>query len=424
MSSGAGEDYYKARGVRSVRAIAGSQAVGALRHRHFRLYWVSGMGLSAAMGMQFLILGWLALELTDSPAQLGVVIALYGVPNLVMLAFGGIFADRIDRRWLLFLSRVIVMALIIVIGTLTLLQLVSIWHAYAISFILGTIQGLSLPAQMAIVPDMVDDEYILSATSLNMAVFNGGRVLGPAVAGVIIEYAGIGQALYLNAACYAISGLFLLLMTGLRSRVESANANIIEDLAEGVRYVASTPIAFVLVGLGFAFGFFGSSYIQVLPAFGRETLNMNADGAGFLLTVAGVGSLVGNLFLAALGNPQYKNWLLLGMIVLFGVTLFAFAVSPIYVVSLALLFFTGVGFTGFFSMGTTVLQLTTPSQLRGRMMSLWLIGAAMHYVGALPLGAVGEHWGWPMSLGGAALIMLAFVLWLGILRPTLRELRV
>ena len=424
MSSGAGEDSSKERRGRSVRAIVGSQAVGALRHRNFRLYWVSGMGLSAAMGMQFLILGWLALELTDSPAQLGVVIALYGVPNLVILAFGGIFADRIDRRWLLFLSRVIVMALIIVIGTLTLLQLVSIWHAYAISFILGTIQGLSLPAQMAIVPDMVDDEYILSATSLNMAVFNGGRVLGPAVAGVIIEYAGIGQALYLNAACYAISGLFLLLMTGLRSRVESANANIIEDLAEGVRYVASTPIAFVLVGLGFAFGFFGSSYIQVLPAFGRETLNMNADGAGFLLTVAGVGSLVGNLFLAALGNPKYKNWLLLGMIVLFGVTLFAFAVSPIYVVSLALLFFTGVGFTGFFSMGTTVLQLTTPSQLRGRMMSLWLIGAAMHYVGALPLGAVGEHWGWPMSLGGAALIMLAFVLWLGILRPTLRELRV
>ncbi len=114
------------------------------------------MGLSAAMGMQFLILGWLALELTDSPAQLGVVISLYGVPNLLMLAFGGIFADRIDRRWLLFFSRTIVMALIILAGTLTLLQLISIWHTYAISFILGTIQGLSLPAQMAIVPDMVD----------------------------------------------------------------------------------------------------------------------------------------------------------------------------------------------------------------------------------------------------------------------------
>ena len=176
------------RSVRSVGAIAGSQAVGALRHRYFRLYWVSGMGLSAAMGMQFLILRWLALELTDSAAQLGVVIALYGVPNLALLAFGGIFADRFDWRW------------------------------------------------------------------------------------------------------------------------------------------------------------------------------------------------------------------------------------P--------LFFTGVGFTGFFSMGTTVLQLTTPGQLRGRMMSLWLIGAAMHYIGALPLGAVGEYWGWPVSLGGAALVMVAFVLWLGVLRPTLRGLRV
>ena len=382
------------------------------------------MGLSAAMGMQFLILGWLALELTDSAAQLGVVIALYGFPNLVMLAFGGIFADWFDRRWLLFVSRAVVMALIILIGTLTVLQLVSIWHAYAISFILGAIQGLSLPAQMAIVPDMVDDEDILSATSLNLAVFNGGRVLGPAVAGVIIEYAGIGQALYLNAFLYAISGLFLLLMTGLRSRVESSGTNIVGDVAAGVRYVASTPVAFVLVGLGFAFGFFGSSYIQVLPAFGKEVFSLSADGVGLLLTVAGVGSLVGNLFLAMLGNPQYKNWLLLGMIVLFGVTLFFFAVSPAYMVSLVLLFLTGVGFTGFFSLGTTVLQLTTPDHLRGRMMSLWLIGAAMHYVGALPLGAVGEYWGWPVSLGGSALIMMAFVLWLGLLRPTLRELRV
>ena len=186
----------------------------------------------------------------------------------------------------------------------------------------------------------------------------------------------------------------------------------------------ATPIALTMVGLSFAFGFFGAAYVQVLPAFGREVLNLNADGAGFLLTVAGVGSLTGNVFLASLGNTRHKNWLLLGMIILFGVMLFLFALTPIYLVSLVLLFFTGVGFTGFISMGTTVLQLSTPPELRGRMMSLWLVGAAVHYIGALPLGAVGEHWGWPISLGGGALIMLSFVLWLGILRPTLRQLRV
>ena len=199
---------------------------------------------------------------------------------------------------------------------------------------------------------------------------------------------------------------------------------MLRDFGEGIRFVAATPIALTMVGLSFAFGFFGAAYVQVLPAFGREVLNLNADGAGFLLTVAGVGSLTGNVFLASLGNTRHKNWLLLGMIILFGVMLFLFALTPIYLVSLVLLFFTGVGFTGFISMGTTVLQLSTPPELRGRMMSLWLVGAAVHYIGALPLGAVGEHWGWPISLGGGALIMLAFVLWLGILRPTLRQLRV
>ena len=382
------------------------------------------MGQAAALGMQFLTLGWLVLELTDSSAQLGLVIALYGVPNLVMLAFGGIFADRIDQRRLLFYSRILVMALILVAATLTVLELISIWHIYAISFILGTIQGLNMPAQMAIVPDLVDEKDILNATSLNMAVFNTGRIMAPSLAGVIIQHIGIGQALYLNAVFYAISCLFLVMITGLKSRSQSSEANMLRDFGEGVRFVAATPIALTLVGLSFAFGFFGAAYVQVLPAFGREVLNLNADGAGFLLTVAGVGSLTGNVFLASLGNTRHKNWLLMGMIILFGVTLFLFALTPIYLVSLVLLFFTGVGFTGFISMGTTVLQLSTPPELRGRMMSLWLVGAAVHYIGALPLGAVGEHWGWPISLGGGALIMLAFVLWLGILRPTLRQLRV
>ena len=316
------------------------------------------------------------------------------------------------------------MTLIIAAATLTVLQLISIWHIYGISFILGTIQGLNMPAQMAIIPDLVDEEDILNATSLNMAVFNTGRIIAPALAGLIIEYVGMGQALFVNAVCYAISCLFLLFMTGVESRNQTTRTNMLQDFSEGVRFVAATPIAITMVGLSFAFGFFGAAYLQVLPAFGREALNLNADGAGFLLTVVGIGSLVGNVFLASLGNVRRKNWMLLGMIVLFGISLFLFANSPIYIVSLVLLFFTGVGFTGFISVGTTILQLSTPAELRGRMMSLWLVGAAMHYIGALPLGAVGEYWGWPVSLGGGALVMLAFVLWLGILRPTIRKLDV
>ena len=374
--------------------------------------------------MQFLILGWLTLELTDSAAQLGVVIALYGVPNLAMLTVGGIFADRVDRRWLLFVSRLLVMVLIVIAAILTALNLISMWHIYGIALVLGTIQGLNMPAQMAIVPDLVEGEDILNATSLNMAVFNTGRIMAPSLAGLIIEYAGMGYALYLNAACYAVSCVFLVMLRDLGPGRQAEHSNVMRDLGEGIRFAANSPIAFTLVGLSFAFGFFGASYIQVLPAFGRDVLNMNADGAGFLLTVAGIGSLVGSLVIASMGDARRKNLLLLAMIFTFGTTLLLFAVSPIYLVSLALLFLTGVGFTGFISVGTTILQITTPPDLRGRMMSFWLNGAAMHYIGALPLGYVGENLGWTVSLGGGALAMMAVVLWLGIIRPPLRRLNV
>ncbi|MCE2457118.1 MAG: MFS transporter [Dehalococcoidia bacterium] len=400
------------------------QAFSALRHRNFRLYWLSGIGQSAALGMQFLILGWLALELTDSAAQLGIVIAIYGVPNLAMLTVGGIFADRVDRRWLLFVSRILVMALILLVATLAALQLITIWHIYGIALVLGTVQGLNMPAQMAIVPDLVDGEDILNATSLNMAVFNTGRIMAPALAGLIIEYAGMGYALFLNAACYGVSCVFLVMLRDLGSSRQAGSTNVMRDLGDGIRFAANSPIAFTMIGLSFVFGFFGASYVQVLPAFGREVLNMNADGAGFLLTVTGVGSLVGNLVIASFGDFRGKNMLLLGMIFTFGITLLLFALTPIYLVSLALLFLTGVGFTGFISVGTTILQITTPPQLRGRMMSFWLNGAAMHYIGALPLGYVGENLGWSISLSGGALAMMGVVLWLGVIRSPLRRLKV
>ena len=408
----------------SSRSTSRIQVFSALRHRNYRLYWFSGIGQSAALGMQFLILGWLALDLTDSASQLGIVIALYGVPNLAMLTVGGIFADRVDRRWLLFGSRMLVAGLILLAATLTALQLISIWHIYGIALVLGTIQGLNMPAQMAIVPDLVDGEDILNATSLNMAVFNTGRIMAPSLAGLIIEYAGMGYALYLNAACYVVSCIFLVMMRNLGTRGRSGRSNVMRDLGEGIRFAANSPIAFTMVGLSFVFGFFGAAYVQVLPAFGREVLDMNADGAGFLLTVAGVGSLVGSLVIASIGDFRRKNLLLLGMIFTFGITLLLFAVSPIYIISLALLFLTGVGFTGFISVGTTILQITTPPELRGRMMSFWLNGAAMHYIGALPLGYVGENVGWAISLGGGAIAMMAVVLWLGVIRPPLRRLNV
>ncbi len=183
-------------------------------------------------------------------------------------------------------------------------------------------------------------------------------------------------------------------------------------------------IVYTIIGMGFSFGFFGASYIQVLPAFGKEVLRLNAGGAGVMMSVTGIGSLVGSLTLASLGNVSYKNFLLLGMIILFGVSLFIFAWSPWYIVSLGILFFVGMGFTGFISMATTILQLSTPPELRGRVMSFMLISAALHFIGALPQGVVADYYSFQIAIAGGALLMLSIVMWLGVSRSTVRRLRI
>ena len=142
-----------------------------------------------------------------------------------------------------------------------------------------------------------------------------------------------------------------------------------------------------------------------------------------LISASGLGSLAGNMWLVSLRDTRRKGVILIGAIVLFGCMLFLFSLSPIYILSFILLFIAGIGFMSFIAMGTTILQLSTPAEMRGRMMSQWLIGAATQYIGAFPISLVADYYGWQVAMGGSALIMLAVVFWLGIYRPTFRELR-
>ncbi len=400
------------------------QSLSALRNRNFRLYWLAGFGQAMALGMQFLIIGWLVLQLTGSASQLGLVIFLYGIPNLLLLTFGGIFADRLDRRKMLIYSQFVVTVLVLGMALLTMAQLISIWHIYAVAVVLGVIQGINMPSRLAIIPDLVGQEDILNATSLNMAVFNTGRIIGPSIAGGIIDYVGLGHALLINSFLYGFGVVFLILMSGVVSRSAPRSENIFMGMWQGFKYSAATPVAFTLVGLSFAFGFFGGAYIQVLPAFAKEVLRVNASGAGSLISASGLGSLVGNMWLVSLRDTRRKGVILIGAIILFGCMLFLFSLSPIYILSFILLFIGGIGFMSFIAIGTTILQLTTPAEMRGRMMSQWLIGAATQYIGAFPISLVADYYGWQIAMGGSALIMLAVVCWLGIYRPTFRELRI
>ena len=229
--------------------------------------------------------------ITDSATQLGGVIFLYGVPNLAFVLFGGIFADRVDRLKLLIVTQTAVSLIIFVLATLTIGGLVAIWHLYVTMLLLGTLQAINMPSRMAIVSDLVQRDDLMNAVALNTAVMNSGRILGPALAGGLIEFFGIGPALYFNAACYLAGTVSLLLVRHVSPPVLAQPTTIIRDLLEGLRYYWKTPVVFTVITLGFAMGFFGMPYVQLLPAFAKEVLGQGAGGAGLLITGAGVGSL-------------------------------------------------------------------------------------------------------------------------------------
>jgi predicted MFS family arabinose efflux permease len=400
------------------------QTFRALRNRNFRWFWFNTSGSGMAQGMQFLILGWLILELTDSPAKLGVVLFLYGLPNLSLFMFGGIFADRIDRRTVLIATQSIVTVVVFSLATLTTLELVEDWHVYATGFILGTLQALNMPARLAIVADLVDRSDMMNAVSLNSSMMFTGRIIGPAAAGFIIEWIDIGPALYLNAAGYLLATACVLSIRGVPKRPVVKRSSVAGDLAAGIVHVWSSPVVFTIIGIGFAFGFFGMPITQVMPAFAKEILDAGAAEAGLLMTAAAVGSLAGTLTLATLGNFRYKNWLLLGMLLVFGVSLLALSWSLWYRVSLAIMLFVGLGSTGFISMGTAVLQLSVPNDLQGRIMSLWYVSAGLMFIGSLPSAVVADLFDWRIAIAGGAIVFMVVALLMGVARPTLRNLRI
>ena len=394
----------------------------ALRYSNFRWFWLNGATQAMGQGMQFLTIGILVLDSTDSSYQLGLVIFAYGVPNLAFSLVGGIIADRTDRLRLLVSTRVVESGLILALAILKLSGVMELWHVFAVSALLGTVQAINGPTRMALVADLVDRKDLMNAVALHTMVNQSGQIIGPALAGGVIEIAGVGNALVGNAAMYLFGIAFLVLIKGLVAMPEAPKKAVIRELREGLQCVRSTPVLYTVIGLALAFTFFGMSYRQVLPAFTKEVLDVGAGGTGLLWLGAGLGSLLGSFLLASLGDFKRKSWLLLASLLLLCVFLIAFAWSPWYWISWILFFFVGTMSTGlFWPLANTLVQLNVPSELRGRVLSILQIAPAIHFLSALPLAVAGGLVSWSIAVTGAALMVLLVTLLLGIWRPTLRR---
>jgi MFS family permease len=398
-------------------AVGGlKRGFAALGVRNYRLYWSGQVVSLIGTWMQQVSLPWLVLALGGSPIQLGFVAVLQFGPAMVLAPFGGVLADRIDKRHAMMATQVAAAAQAFILFLLTATGVVEIWMVMAMALWLGLVNALDMPIRQAMAPDLVPRHILANAIALNSMAFNAARVVGPAVAGVIIaavaaatgsNTAGVAINLAINTLTYSAVLVSLARMDPTRiRRIERPERHppVLHSLREGVSYAVRTPLVLwclVLLGGIAAFGF---NFQILLPLFAREVLSLGADGYGALFAAMGVGALSGSLTLAMMRRRRAIPIMLIGGIV-FALLLVGIAASRQALVAGALVL--AAGFASMLMINTinAVVQANVTDALRGRVMSFYVtVFAGSAPIGGLFAGAVAETWGSPAAfLAGAVL---------------------
>lgn len=393
----------------------------ALAQRDYRLFW---MGLVASvMGYQMSQLGlaWLAYEMTGRPRTLAFLGLATAGPAILLNLVGGTLADRLERRHLIMATQSTLLVLMGMLAVLTLTGRLAVWHLLAIAAASSAVFAFDTPARQALYPRLVPRPALTSAVAMNSSVWQGSRIVGPALGGVLIARAHAGW-LFVGAALGAL--LMGLAMAFLRPLPAEARPprRAWDEITEGVRFVRGNSLFAFLMGIAFFNSLFGMSYIFLLPVFARDVLRVGAEGLGYLSSVGGVGSLLATLGAGALGGVSARGVLLVGGAVAFGLLLIAFALSPWYLLSLFLLFVAGVAGSVYMVLTLSTLQERVPDRLRGRVMGIFSITWSMMPLGAVQSGLIADRVSAPfaVALGGA--LTVAFALVPALANPSLRHL--
>jgi MFS family permease len=410
------------------------RSLSAFRHRNYRLFFAGQAVSLVGTWMQQVAQAWLVLEISGGdPLWLGVVAAAQFAPVMVFGLFGGVLADTLPKRQTLLAVQVVMMALAAILAVLTYAGVVEIWMVVALALALGTANAFDMPVRQSFPIEMVGPRDIGNAVSLNSAMFNGARVVGPAVAGLTIGVFGTATAFAINAVS------FLAVIAGLAAMRDSelhhprlvprprSVADVRTNLAEGLRFVRRTPIVLMAVSVVGIVATVGMNFNVVIPPLAADILQSDAAGFGFLMTASGAGALGAAVMLVIGGQPR-PGRIAIGAMVM-GVASIALAASTSFLVSLALMFFVGGGGIAMAATANATIQLSVPDGLRGRVMSIYTtVFSASVPIGGLAAGALASVAGIPLTIAVGGVLSLAagagaFVWWRRLAptwRPTAR----
>jgi MFS family permease len=403
--------------------------LSALSHPQYLRYWLGSFASVGATQLMVMGQGWLVYELSGSAMHLGYLGAAASIPTIVITLFGGALADRLDKRAVLMATSVLVGFLLLVLAILDYSETVAVWHVLVIAGLIALVSGFDWPTRQAIFPLLIDQREMMSAVALNSIIWQSCRMIMPAFGGVIIAVSDTWLVFLLCAVGFftmfiVVSGLKVTLTVN-----SKAIGSTLAQIREGLQFIAGNYVFAILIPLSFAGMLFGTSYMQLMPAF-ADLLQTDVTGYGYLISATGIGAVAGTILVGSLQHSHRLGVIMLiscatvpVLIYVFAlVTAFATDLPGAYILALISAFTISMCSSVFMITSLTVLQLHVPDEIRGRVMGIHGITYSMIPLGGLLAGAIASVTSAPVAISVGGTIYLAIVLWVAVFRPEIRRI--
>lgn len=397
----------------------------SLKEEEFRNLWLGMLPGTMAMQMGMVTNGYLAYEITGSAAAIGLVTLGFGIPMLLFSLIGGVVADRVSKRRVIMISQVTIGLCAAVLAFLVISGVIAIWQMTLVAFVMGTCFAFNMPARQSFVAEIISRPRLMNAIALNNAGMNMSRVVGPAMAGALIARPGIGigGVYVIMAAMYAFVVASLFRVRDRGANPNARNASGARALLDGLRYIRGHAVVFSLLILAFAPVILGMPYQALMPVFAEDVFDVGASGLGVMMSVNGIGALLGSLIVASMTGISRRGLALLIMGITFGLSLALFAFGGQYWIALLALLIVGGASAAYMSLNSTLVMDKTDAQYHGRVMSVYMLTFSAMPLSVTPFGALADRFGAPVTIGIGGLLLVVIVLAFAVLNPAYRNLK-
>ena len=392
-----------------------------LRNREFRFLWLGMLFLMFGIQMQMIVRGYLAYEITSSPFILGLVNAGFAIPMLSLSLFGGALADRVERKRVIQAGQLVSVVLAVFIGVSIFTDTISWVHLFGVSMAQGALFSFVMPARQALVPHLVGKDNLTNAMSLDAAAMSVTTLLAPAIGGGLYNVIGPDGVYFLIAGCGVAAMLLTSLVSASGGSASRPSVPMFSDILEGLKYVVRSPIVLILLMMGLATALLAMPFRFLMPVFVVDVYERGPESLGLLVTIMGVGSLVGALFIASMGKRRRGLTLLAGSFIS-GIALVLVAAIPLYYVAAALMVLMGLGDAGRRTLNMALIMEEVDDRYRGRVMSVFMMNFGLMPLGVLPAGAIAQRMGGQFVIGMLGVLLLLTTALILVTQRRLRDL--